>query len=445
MAPAIVTDDYYAILGVVMTADTQAIRTAYRRLARITHPDKNPSPNGKEEFQRLQAAYETLSDATKRRAYDFTRPKPSTSYPAASPASKDTPQRESDKTAQTTAQEANRAREKALEILQAQWARRDMDLFEARRNVRKLEADITKLQEEETADAREPVKQAGWWESVTSVLFRVSPAEANASREIREEKERRRLNRRAAIRIKSMEMLHKTNKLSILEVAARGLATEIAELKQQIRAEEQRQEAERRAEAQRKMWEESMRRMREAEAQRQRQREEERERKEQERKKREQEESERKERERKERERKVRERLEREQKEREQQERELMERKQRDFPRWKEDMVRKERERVDRQRQEQQKKPAESRKRASKQQQQQQQQQQHGANGANGAPNSAKEPQGACLHAGWWSQIPGRAVCSVCSKTLVRFALECPSCQVKACVSCKRAIQGGKR
>jgi hypothetical protein len=53
MAPAIVTEDYYAVLGVIKTADNQAIRTAYRRLARVTHPDKNPSPNSKEEFQRV--------------------------------------------------------------------------------------------------------------------------------------------------------------------------------------------------------------------------------------------------------------------------------------------------------------------------------------------------------------------------------------------------------
>jgi len=61
--------DYYTILGVPRDASPAAIKQAYRRLAKKFHPDvvKGVSP---EEFRDLQAAYETLADAERRRRYD---------------------------------------------------------------------------------------------------------------------------------------------------------------------------------------------------------------------------------------------------------------------------------------------------------------------------------------------------------------------------------------
>lgn len=53
MAPAQVTADYYAILEVDQTADDAAIRSSYRRLAKLQHPDKNP--NDTEATARFQA------------------------------------------------------------------------------------------------------------------------------------------------------------------------------------------------------------------------------------------------------------------------------------------------------------------------------------------------------------------------------------------------------
>lgn len=64
--------DYYAILGVKRRASDKEIRQAYRRLARKYHPDVNAGDKAAEaKFKEINAAYEVLSDAEKRRKYDL--------------------------------------------------------------------------------------------------------------------------------------------------------------------------------------------------------------------------------------------------------------------------------------------------------------------------------------------------------------------------------------
>lgn len=63
--------DYYKALGVERNANEEAIRKAYRRLARKHHPDVNPgNPEAEERFKELNEAYEVLSDQAKRKLYD---------------------------------------------------------------------------------------------------------------------------------------------------------------------------------------------------------------------------------------------------------------------------------------------------------------------------------------------------------------------------------------
>src|SRR6185503_13325355 len=63
--------DYYKTLGVGRTATEAELKSAYRKLAKQFHPDKNPGDNKAEEkFKEINEAYEVLSDSVKRQKYD---------------------------------------------------------------------------------------------------------------------------------------------------------------------------------------------------------------------------------------------------------------------------------------------------------------------------------------------------------------------------------------
>lgn len=58
--------DLYGDLGIDRGASADEVKKAFRRLAVTLHPDKNPHPDAAAQFAKVNAAYEVLSDASKR-------------------------------------------------------------------------------------------------------------------------------------------------------------------------------------------------------------------------------------------------------------------------------------------------------------------------------------------------------------------------------------------
>lgn len=383
----------------------------------------------------LQAAYETLSDPTKRRLYDVTRPK-TVPFSSSSPTGATR--------GQTATQEGERsAQEQMLETLLARKTQQDATVYEVQSKVWKLRTEIDKLQTENTREERAAAaaQQTGWWGHLSSFMFGAgSPLEPP---DVKEERERRCLQRGAAIRIKSTDMTKKMVEMSTLKAAAQGTATAIECLREQIQTDQRQREAERMAREQRQRWDEYFRRQREAEAEAAAEAEKERQRRndilrrEREAAAKAAAEAE-KERQRRNdvlrREREAAAEAERKWMKEEQEARERVER------------VRKqmERERAARWYNEQPQGTAAGSKKGyvpphmREQQQQQKQQQKRASTPADGST-------AACLHKGWWTKILGPAVCSVCIQSQSKFTLQCPRCQMKACFACKRAVQNGRR
>eukprot|EP00823_Brevimastigomonas_motovehiculus_P004952 TRINITY_DN339_c0_g2_i1.p1 TRINITY_DN339_c0_g2~~TRINITY_DN339_c0_g2_i1.p1 ORF type:complete len:465 (+),score=174.76 TRINITY_DN339_c0_g2_i1:237-1631(+) len=64
-------NNFYDILGIKKSCTEQEVRTAYRKLALLFHPDKNHAPDASTAFHAVSAAYHCLSDSKRRQYYDM--------------------------------------------------------------------------------------------------------------------------------------------------------------------------------------------------------------------------------------------------------------------------------------------------------------------------------------------------------------------------------------
>jgi hypothetical protein len=75
------TANPYTTLGIPRTASAADVREAYRRLAKQFHPDLHADAQTTERMQRINQAWETLSDPTARARYDAQTAAPAPAYP----------------------------------------------------------------------------------------------------------------------------------------------------------------------------------------------------------------------------------------------------------------------------------------------------------------------------------------------------------------------------
>ncbi|MFA5104008.1 MAG: DnaJ domain-containing protein [Candidatus Margulisiibacteriota bacterium] len=69
------TKDYYKILGVAENVSTDAVKSAYRKLAKKYHPDMNPNDRkgAEQKFKEMSEAYYVLGDQKRKQEYDMMR------------------------------------------------------------------------------------------------------------------------------------------------------------------------------------------------------------------------------------------------------------------------------------------------------------------------------------------------------------------------------------
>lgn len=431
MAPAEVTEDYYAVLEILPTATLDAITKSYRRLALDRHPDRNlnnvnstaafqlvrsspPSPfaeisdkptppshrphppeqkvchphiNNRGPPCQLQNAYQTLSSPTERRTYDLSHPgikarNESTHRCAA---------------AAQAAQQRATANATKLRTLEAELKRHEDELFEKNRPLRKLEAEVKRSRELDAEDDKREKARNNWWTYLAAPIYGKTREETVQEKLLRD---RERLQRTASRRIKESEVMKQEKEVEALLRRIGGVRSRIGEEKRRAHDEAAAVERARMARMQdeaRKRQEQELRKTQEemvrAEAMRKRREQEERERQQEAYQEH------------------VR-NLERDLRERREREEANRVREREESLRWAEAARQRARE------------PGTSAQRNSGRQKSQ-------TNGMN-----------VCGHQRFWNKVDGRHLCSECKNVQPKFAFRCPGCSKLACANCRQKLRG---
>jgi len=332
------------------------------------------------------------------------------------------------------------ARQERLRHLERLKSKYNGDIFELSRIVRKLVADLKRLQDQDDEELRKERERKSWWTYVTSPFY-ASPKETEEEKQTREVE---RLQRLASKRIKEQDLAEKESKIKrwrdALEDANNKIAAEkakeeeearsrAAKIQEQLRRE---QEARRRAEQQaaeeerRKRLEEIQARMRQEQAARAARK-----------------------------------------------TQEACEAQQRAWKAAEERRKAEENRRAEERRQAEEKRKAKERRQAEekrKVKEKQRAEAEKRARAASWAETVRKAQQGrndwfepevpsysfsrasapnktssACRHELFWPKLNGSHICQNCHGIQRRFAFQCPGCSMIACASCRQTIRGERR
>ncbi|OJJ49589.1 hypothetical protein ASPZODRAFT_979013 [Penicilliopsis zonata CBS 506.65] len=232
MSASKIRHDYYKILQIPPTADTQQIRSKYRSLAREKHPDKNPSSSATSEFQLILEAYSTLTDPVARSLYDAQYKQANLSSNASTG---------EDPQTRNTAGSGNVGHlERELEQFRRRQASLSSQLHTGREHLARLQAEEAQLQREIEAIAKEQAQKATWWHYLTSSLL-MQPSETE---EQRHQRDRHRLDKIAAESVKKWMIKRQMAEIQNFEREERTLDRKIKSTEFEIRRDIARQQEE---------------------------------------------------------------------------------------------------------------------------------------------------------------------------------------------------------
>ena len=286
-------------------------------------------------------------------------------------------------------QKEDDARQERLRTFALAKSKYDNEIFELGRVVRKLTADLKRLQDQDDEDMRKERERNGWFAYLTRPLY----GKNDETDEQKQERETKRIHRLASKSIKGSELHEKEAKIHTLQMALQNVNSNIAAEKKKEEDERKRlddeararrlrmeqeerdrwlqERCERMAKAQKEASERAAREAREAEAARKAQ---------------------------------------------EAQEREWMA------------AAAAERRRREEERAQAMREAEETARRARK------------------TWNNRSEPRnkGICRHDRFWPRIEGSQLCGKCHELQRRFAFQCPGCRIIACANCRQTLRGEK-
>ncbi|EEP80908.1 predicted protein [Uncinocarpus reesii 1704] len=219
--------DYYAVLEVPQTADLNKIKSSYRTIAMVTHPDKNSNPDATAKFQLLHEAYSTLIDPIQRKLYDAQyRAKFGSGAP---PATNSTRRSGPNEQGSGHEKQPGAELETRLRHLNAQRTRLEDDMRRRKAALNKLQSEIACLQAD--IKTREQAGKGTWWGFFTSILF----GGATETDDIERQRDLERLQRIAARTVKENMLEREKAGIRTVETSLQSAKDTILSVEQDIR------------------------------------------------------------------------------------------------------------------------------------------------------------------------------------------------------------------